>query len=279
MVYPSLSGTSSALDDVRVTNYRVFQDGRALALLPGNATYYTITGLVPTTKHIFKVEAGDAGGNWSTDGPSANVTLPPCQGACVYYALTYEGTPSSGSSITLLNEFTDEGITRVRVVRIEVTTDFGTFTWTPPSTSTPCVSLACEIPEAINLSTGEKKAVRITMNIPSGTLPGNYTVVAKMTWQYFEQQYDYVYGYFWVWSTAPPLTLQGSIIVTKAPPTYEPPDTTSPTPDTNEPPSRNIPFELLRNLLSPGVLPLLIGGYILLGLFAIGLIVKDMRKT
>jgi len=274
----TLSWTSSAQDNVRVTNYRVYQDGSELALLPGDARYYTVTGLVPTTKHIFKVEAGDAGGNWSADGPSANVTLPPCQGACIYYALTYEGTPSSGSSITLLNDFTDGGVTRVRVTRVEVTTDFGTFTWTPPSTSTPCLSLACEIPEAINLSTGEKKGVRITMNIPSGTLPRNYTVVAKITWQYFEQQYDYLYGRtFWVWSQAPPLTLQGSIIVTRAIPTNEPPDTTGPIPDIRELPT--IPLELLRSLLSPGTFPLLVGGYVMLLLSAVILLVSERRKT
>ena len=61
-----------ASDDVEVTAYRVFQDGKQVAEQAD--TKMTVGSLQPGTAYSFKVEAGDAGGNWSNDGPSAKVT-------------------------------------------------------------------------------------------------------------------------------------------------------------------------------------------------------------
>jgi len=38
------------------------------------ADTYQITGLSPETSYLFSVEAGDAAGNWSSEGPSLQVT-------------------------------------------------------------------------------------------------------------------------------------------------------------------------------------------------------------
>ena len=61
-----------AQDDVVVTGYRVFQDGQQIAEQAG--TELLVDGLGPSTEYTFKLEAGDAAGNWSEDGPSATVT-------------------------------------------------------------------------------------------------------------------------------------------------------------------------------------------------------------
>jgi chitodextrinase len=68
------------MDDVGVTQYRIDQDGKlgvplaASALSVTDSVYsYKVTGLSPNTTYTFKVEAGDAAGNWSTDGPSVTV--------------------------------------------------------------------------------------------------------------------------------------------------------------------------------------------------------------
>ncbi len=65
---------TAATDDVGVTDYRVYRDGTLVATVPGTNTYYDITGLAIGTTLSLQVEAGDAAGNWSTDGPSAQVT-------------------------------------------------------------------------------------------------------------------------------------------------------------------------------------------------------------
>ncbi len=54
-----------------VTGYRIYQDGVLLGV--ADSTTFNVTGLSPNTRYSFKVEAGDAAGNWSTDGPRAFV--------------------------------------------------------------------------------------------------------------------------------------------------------------------------------------------------------------
>lgn len=65
---------SGATDPVGVTGYRVYQDGEALGTVTGNVYQYAFTALKPITAYTFKVEAGNAFGQWSTDGPSVIVT-------------------------------------------------------------------------------------------------------------------------------------------------------------------------------------------------------------
>ena len=55
-----------------VTGYRVFQDNQQIAEQANSELL--VAGLGPSTEYTFKVEAGDAAGNWSGDGPSATVT-------------------------------------------------------------------------------------------------------------------------------------------------------------------------------------------------------------
>ncbi|NOU78990.1 hypothetical protein GC101_08855 [Paenibacillus sp. LMG 31459] len=68
---------NAAVDNVGVTGYKVTwiaggtEHNKAVA---GNETRVTINGLEPDTSYTFKVEAADAAGNWSGDGPGVEVT-------------------------------------------------------------------------------------------------------------------------------------------------------------------------------------------------------------
>lgn len=64
---------SAASDDVAVTGYRVYQGDTLLTATPVTDVTYHVTGLSAGTRYTFTVQAGDAGGNWSTDGPSVIV--------------------------------------------------------------------------------------------------------------------------------------------------------------------------------------------------------------
>ena len=68
-------GQVAARDNVAVTAYTVYQDGRALGVVDGNTLVFVPSPdeLEPNTVYTFQVQAGDAAGNWSTDGPSATV--------------------------------------------------------------------------------------------------------------------------------------------------------------------------------------------------------------
>ena len=45
-----------------------------MATLEEGQTGYTVTELTENTVYLFKVEAGDGAGNWSTDGPEITIT-------------------------------------------------------------------------------------------------------------------------------------------------------------------------------------------------------------
>lgn len=73
----SLSWTG-AEDDTAVTGYRVLRVGTSsttqVAEVDAASTSYDLTGLDPETTYTFRVEARDAAGHWSTDGPSTQLT-------------------------------------------------------------------------------------------------------------------------------------------------------------------------------------------------------------
>lgn len=62
---------SVASDNNAVTGYKLYKDGQHFATVTGNV--YDVTGLFSNTSYTFKVEAGDAAGNWSTTGPSVSI--------------------------------------------------------------------------------------------------------------------------------------------------------------------------------------------------------------
>ncbi|MBI5488241.1 MAG: fibronectin type III domain-containing protein, partial [Deltaproteobacteria bacterium] len=69
----TLSWTPAA-DAVGVVAYRVYQDGLVIGESDAGTRTWGVTGLASGTIYVFKVEAGDAAGRWSTDGPSTTAT-------------------------------------------------------------------------------------------------------------------------------------------------------------------------------------------------------------
>ncbi|MFC4103156.1 fibronectin type III domain-containing protein [Paenibacillus xanthanilyticus] len=69
----ALINWTPAKDDVGVTGYRIMSGTQILAEVDGNTRKKGIEGLSPDTTYVLKVEARDAAGNWSSDGPSVTV--------------------------------------------------------------------------------------------------------------------------------------------------------------------------------------------------------------
>lgn len=65
---------TAATDNVKVTNYRILKDGLQYKDVGSGTFTGTVSGLTADTSYTFKVEAGDAAGNWSSSGPSVTVT-------------------------------------------------------------------------------------------------------------------------------------------------------------------------------------------------------------
>ena len=71
----SLNWTAAA-DDKGITQYRVYRNGSLVSTVAGNTTSYRFREMLPGEKGSFKIEAGDAAGNWTTDGPSFQYEIP-----------------------------------------------------------------------------------------------------------------------------------------------------------------------------------------------------------
>ncbi|MBY9081477.1 S-layer homology domain-containing protein [Paenibacillus sp. CGMCC 1.18879] len=65
---------SGAVDDSGVAEYRIYRNGELLASTTVTEATYTVSGLSPATTYTFKVEAVDAEGLESSDGPTVSVT-------------------------------------------------------------------------------------------------------------------------------------------------------------------------------------------------------------
>src|SRR5690606_5937000 len=65
---------SFAEDNVGVTAYRIYLDNAPIDTVSASVYNYDLAGLSAGTTYNVKVEAGDAAGNWSVDGPTATFT-------------------------------------------------------------------------------------------------------------------------------------------------------------------------------------------------------------
>lgn len=57
-----------------ITAYKIYQDGTEIATVAGNILTYNVSGLTRSTTYTFQVQAGNAEGAWSADGPETAVT-------------------------------------------------------------------------------------------------------------------------------------------------------------------------------------------------------------
>ena len=64
----------TAISDPFLTGYRIFANGSQVAEVGPSTATYTVDGLTPSTPYQFQVQAGGSGGQWTTDGPTAQAT-------------------------------------------------------------------------------------------------------------------------------------------------------------------------------------------------------------
>ena len=67
---------TAASDNAAVASYEIFQEGSSIGTVAGNVLAFQVTGLTAGESYEFSVEASDAAGNVSTDGPSVTVGAP-----------------------------------------------------------------------------------------------------------------------------------------------------------------------------------------------------------
>ncbi|WP_171634559.1 fibronectin type III domain-containing protein [Paenibacillus plantarum] len=65
---------TTAFDQIGVTGYKIFANNTLLATVAGNIQTFAVTNLTAGTAYTFRVEAEDAAGNRSTNGPAVSVT-------------------------------------------------------------------------------------------------------------------------------------------------------------------------------------------------------------
>ncbi|MDF2935873.1 MAG: gellan lyase [Paenibacillaceae bacterium] len=63
---------SPAWDNAEITGYRLFANGALMTAVDGQTLEVSLTGLTPSTSYNFRIEAGDAEGNW-TAGPELEI--------------------------------------------------------------------------------------------------------------------------------------------------------------------------------------------------------------
>ena len=65
---------TTAEDNTAVTGYKIYQGSTCLSSISNSTLTYSVSGLNAGTQYTFRVQAGDAAGNWSTDGPNVSLT-------------------------------------------------------------------------------------------------------------------------------------------------------------------------------------------------------------
>jgi alpha-tubulin suppressor-like RCC1 family protein len=159
-----------ATDDVGVSGYALYENGNLLSdQITG--TSYQVTGLDPNTPYSFQVEAEDAAGNWSTGGPTLDVTTPASTGTAASLAITagdkQSAAPGAGFAVNLQVKVTDGGGNPVSGV---------TVTFTAPSTgASGAFTGGASTATATTDAQGTATAPAFTANDQAG----DYTVTAS----------------------------------------------------------------------------------------------------
>ncbi|GGA00463.1 hypothetical protein GCM10008018_53420 [Paenibacillus marchantiophytorum] len=66
----------SATDDKAVTQYRIYKNGTLVNTVNSSTNSYSFDLVIPGETATYKVEAGDASDNWTTNGPSLSYAMP-----------------------------------------------------------------------------------------------------------------------------------------------------------------------------------------------------------
>ena len=104
---------TAAQDNTQVTSYRIYRDSNLIATVPGNTSNYYVSGLYSGTSYMFSVQAGDAAGNWSSNGPSVYVTTNPASSGNSGGSGSSNGSGSGSSNTVTPVETTVPGKVKV----------------------------------------------------------------------------------------------------------------------------------------------------------------------
>lgn len=151
---------SGASDDTAVTDYRVYQEDSLIATV-NNASTWGVTGLSAGTSYTFKVEAGDAAGNWSSDGPSRTIQTAAADPETV---ATPAASPGSGELVA------------GTLVTLTTTTDGATIYYTLDGSTPTASSTTYSGPFAISSPVTVKAIAVKTGMTDSGVLSAAYTI-------------------------------------------------------------------------------------------------------
>lgn len=170
-----------AIDDVSVTNYRVYENNTILLTL-GNTTIVVIAGLSQKTTYTFQIQASDQSNNWSTDGPSTSIYTPTQSNLPGPYGIVYDPTfPSTatrGSRITLVSNISDTGPSQIKILSLNVNSGIGVFA----ESNLPVI-----------LQPGTYRLLNISLTVPAGpsvNSPTVYYLTTYVTWQYLDPTSD-----------------------------------------------------------------------------------------
>jgi chitodextrinase len=165
-----------ATDNIAVTKYKLYQDNQVLVELDGNTTSYTVGGLTSGISYNFKVEAGDAAGNWSSNGPTLTVsTAAPDPGSAVPPSASPDGGAVVNGTLVILTTSTQDAIIYYTLDGSNPSVDTST-TYTGPITiNEPLTVKAIAVKPGLSNS-GVMTAAYTIKTDPGNSVIGVYTV-------------------------------------------------------------------------------------------------------
>lgn len=123
--------------------------------------------------------------------------LPPSSDVAVLaYRLSYNAKPFLGETLLLTNNFTNQGAALITVTGLTFNLGFGSFV---PSSGLP-----------MNLTSGQSKALYMTIQIPSSTQLGNQSLLVTLEWKYYAPGQG-------LWRQGPTRYVSGSLSVSQNP--------------------------------------------------------------
>ena len=150
---------SEASDNVEVTGYKVCKDGVVIDTV-GTTRTYNVTGLTAGTEYTFTVQALDAAGNESADGPSVTVTT---------------AVPITDSNVTIA----DDGANKNLIVTQE-TPDAVNIT-VPGNVTDATVIVSVSQPDEAGMVNAALPALNIAANTSVSTDPIQVSIPAGTT--------------------------------------------------------------------------------------------------
>jgi GH43 family beta-xylosidase len=165
----------AAVDNVNTVSFAVYKDGLLYKTVAGDVYSSDVTGLTAGTAYSFKVEAVDASGNWTTDGPAVLVRtldMPTGSSPTLIMSPTYG---SAGDTITLTGTTSANSAVSVQVVKSDGTV-IAVMT-TPTSDESGSFTGSFAVPADMTsgmlygvTTTGVRQAMANVLIVPVGTV-------------------------------------------------------------------------------------------------------------